>query len=358
MKDDHETRAAAPAQEPLRTVKLRDGSELVLYKFVCPLEPDLRRDLTGLLNNEWPDGDFHWSQSMTGQLADSLTVVVCPAMRRGQWVGTASVVHPVREPRVAAVCDVTTLSAMRGLGVARATTQAVTDHALEQGVGAIHLGTTRQGGAWRVYERVGYKWLHDSGGVMRHVPAGSDAFDDTYFRAGQPVSIRPTQWGDLPGVSALLAVPYDALAGDYTRGIFSPKYTFHPRCVSAFTTIHYGVEATGGQCLSLIGESAHQVLGLASITPLDTAYRKHVGALEIMTHDHYTQHGPVLLRAALDAAKDAGVRRAIAHVPALDTLKAQWLTEAGAETVGRLKAHMMLGEKEVDFEIFELALNE
>ena len=336
------------------SVTLRDGRVAVLRRLVCPYDPGDAAKLTALMNYEWDAGDFHWSESMAGRYADSLTVVSRVAEHDGEWLGTACIVYAVDTPRVAAVCEVMTRPDARGQGIARACMEAVTAEGFDRGVRAVVLGTEREGNAWRVYQRVGYAWL--TGGVMRCLPEGESTFDEAFFAADQAVCVRPSAWGDLPGVSMLLATPYSALAGDYTRSIFSPRHTFHPRCVSAFPTIYYPVDAVGGRCLSLIGDTPHAVLGLASVTPMSGDYRGHVGVLEVMTHDNHIKHGPKLVAAAAAAARELGVRRLVAHVPVMDTAKVKWLRDAGASSIGCLPDQVMLETELVDVEIYDWSI--
>ena len=354
MSQETHTPNSLTQTSPHQKVTLRDDSTLEIYKLVCPVDPSLRGPVTALLNTEWPDGDFHWAESMAGNYADSLTVVMCPGMRQGRWVGTATVAYAASEAEVGAVCDVMTHPDARGLGVARAATQAVTSHFVDQGGRAVYLGTGRDGNAQRVYQRIGYEWFH--GGVMRHLPPDGQDFDRTYFAPGQPTSIRPAEWGDLPGVSALFAQPYDMLAGDYVRGLFSPGRTFHGRCVSVFPYIYYDVTARGGACRVLTGETAHRVLGLATMTPIDTAYRRHVGVVDVMTHDHFVERGPDLLKAVVDSGRAAQLERGLAYVPVTDTAKAQWMRDIGARSACMLPEQVKLEKESVDVEVFDLSL--
>lgn len=336
------------------SVTLRDGRTAVLRRLVCPYDSGDAAQLTALLNHEWQNGDLYWSESMAGKYADSLNVVARVAECDGAWLGTACVVYPVDTPRVAAVCEVMTRPDLRGLGIARACVEAVTAEGIAHGAQAVLLGTEREGSAWRVYQRAGYAWL--TGGVMRCLAEGQCSFDEDFFAAGQSVRVRPSEWGDLPAVSALLATPYAALAGDYTRSMLSPRHTFHPRCVSAFPTIYYAVEAAGGRCFSLIGDTPHGVLGLASVTPMPGNYRGHVGVLEVMTHDNHIDHGPKLVVAAAEAARELGVRRLKAHVPVMDTTKAKWLRDAGASSIGCLPDQVMLEAESIDVEIYDWSI--
>ena len=343
-----------PPGAPERTIVLRDGSNLDLFTLTSAIPEKQRRALLEMLNTEWKDGDVRWSESMTGHYADSLTIVTAIGLRDDQCVGAASIAYAAREAEVGAVCDVFTHYDARQLGIARATTETVCNHFLQGGGRVVYLGTERDGVAWRVYQRIGFQWFH--GAVMRYVPDGSESFDEDYFASEQETFVRPAEWGDLAGVSALFGVPYRALAGDYTRGIFSPAYTFHPRCVSVFPTIYYDTIEKGGRCTSLIGDTAHRVVGLASITPIDTKYRQHVGVLEVMTHDNHVQDGPRLVRATLAAGRDAGISRAVAYVPVVDEAKGQWLHSLGGSCVGRLHALVQLDDRAVDVEIMELSL--
>ena len=339
---------------PVQTVSLRDGSELAMHTFIAPIEASVRRELKAVLQSEWADGDLHWDATMAGEYADSLTMVTCAGMRNGRMAGTATTAYAAQEMEVGVVCDVVTLAEFRGLGIARAVTQVVTDHFFSQGGRALYLGTGREESAGRVYQRVGFEWFH--GGVMRNLPAQSADFDDDYFAPGQATSIRGAQWGDMPGVTALFTRPYEALAGDYGRGMFSSRYADQGRCVSNFPHIYYDVTDKQGSCQVLIGETAHRVLGLASITPIDGAPRRHVGQLEIMTHEAHHEHGPALLQATAKAGQALGMRRAVAYVPTMDAAKRQWMRQAGAEEVGILHGQVQLKDQSVDVEMFESEL--
>jgi L-amino acid N-acyltransferase YncA len=160
----------------------------------------------------------------------------------------------------------------------------------------------------------------------------------------------------MPGVSALFTRPYEALAGDYGRGMFSVRYADQERCVSNFPHIYYDVLARAGSCQVLIGRTAHRVLGLASITPIDAGARRHVGQLEVMTHENLHAHGPALLQATAKAGRARGMQRAVAYVPTMDTAKRQWLRDAGATKVGVLHGQVQLKDQSVDVEVFECEL--
>jgi len=335
-------------------VSLRDGSELLVHTLIPPIEDSMRHDLKALLQTEWVGGDMSWDATMTGKYADSLAFVTCVGLRDGRMAGTATTAYAARHAEVGVVCDVVTLEEFRGMGVARAVTQRVTDYFFNQGGRALYLGTGREESAWRVYQRIGFEWFH--GGVMRNLPSQSDDFDEGYFATGQATSVRDAQWGDMPGVSALFTRPYGALAGDYGRGMFSVRYAEQGRCVSNFPHIYYDVIDKRGSCQVLVGQTPHRVLGLASITPIDTAMRCHVGRLEILTHENFYEHGPALLRATAKAGRALGLQRAVAYVPAMDTARLQWMRDAGADKVGVLHGQVQLKDQLVDIEVFECEL--
>ena len=67
MDIQEQTSHISPDAPPDHTVALRDGTELHLYTLKCPLDSALREPVTALLNTEWPDGDFHWTESMAGR---------------------------------------------------------------------------------------------------------------------------------------------------------------------------------------------------------------------------------------------------------------------------------------------------
>ncbi len=336
------------------SVNLKDDSLLEIQALEAPLPTGMRQASTELLRSEWAQGDLRWEEGLAGDYADSLRLIACMGRREGEWVGNATTAFAVRQPELGVICDVATRREQRGLGIAGMLMQTAIDQFHRYSNGPLYLGAHRGGAAERVYRRLGFDWFH--GGVMRRLPDAAPGFDQIHFAPDQSSTVRPVEWGDLPGVSALLTRPYELVAGDLVHGMLSPRYANQERCVSIFPTIRYDVLARNGVCLSLVGEAPHRILGLASLTPLDRASRRHVGMLEIMTHEAYYEQGSGLLRATLGAGRERGIERAVVYVPVTDQPKVRWLDALSARRVGLLPTHVKLTHKQVDAEIYEIAI--
>ena len=335
----------------MTSIPLKDGRVLETEILECPLSPDRQREVTELLQTQWPQGDLRREEALAGDYADTLRIVVVLGRENNRCIGTATVAFPVRAAELGVICDVMTLAEHRRSGIAGNVTQVAIEQFERHSPGPLYLGTLREGDAWRVYQRLGFEWYH--GGVMRRVTESAAAFDDSYFAPGQTTCVRPAQWADLPGVSALLTRPYPLVAGNLEHEIYSPRWAPQNRCVSIFPTIYYDVSARGGACHVLVGERAHRILGLASIAPIDDPHQRHTGVLEITTHESHSDHGPALLKATLDAGRARGIGRVIARVPVPDRLKADWFRKLSARPAGRSPGSPQLQKIGVEVETFE-----
>ena len=285
--------------------------EVVQYAY--PIAPADRMGIIELLQQEWARTDVDWLQSMRGAYSQTLRTRVALARVGGVAVGTASIAFACERPRIGVVEDVMTRKEFRGLGIAATLTEGLVRQAWEAGCRVVYLGNSPR--EVSVYEKIGFRRLF--GAVMRRPAPGETDPEKDFFAPGQQTSVRPANWGDLPGVACLMAQPMESLCLDFLRGLVSPRYAPPLRCVSNFTSLWNGVEALGGSMLTLEGEDPHRVLGLGSITPGPAPLRGHSAVIDALAHDNYSGGTRQLLDRLVETArqKDIDLLQAYAAAP-------------------------------------------
>ncbi len=336
-----------------RKVILRDGREMEVTYLTYPIEPRDRMRIIELLQQEWARTDVDWLQSMRGAYSDRLRTQVALGMVEDNLVGTASIAFPIDRPEVGVVEDVMTRQDFRGLGIAATITDQLVRRAWKAGCRVVYLGNTPR--QFSVYEKIGFQRLH--GAIMRRAAPGETEPEKHFYAPGQVTTVRPTTWGDLPGVACLMAQPMENLLLDYSRGLVSSRYAPPLRCVSNFTVIWYGVQALGGLMLTLAGDGPHRVLGLASITPGPAPLRHHSAVIDAVTHDDYSQGLKPLLNRLVATARQKGTRLLQAYVAASDHRKAEHFRAIGFSPAATLPEAIRLNERSVDVTLMQRHLN-
>ncbi|MFN0165468.1 MAG: GNAT family N-acetyltransferase [Bryobacteraceae bacterium] len=310
----------------MRATALPAPSGATIQVWQCPLLQEASERLLGLLHTEWDSGDYDWRAAFRGDFSDTLTFRIAVAQVNGEDAATACVVYPKQDPEIGVVNNVLTREAFRGEGLGAHLSECVTRLAFEAGCRVVYLGTTPRPDS--VYLRIGYTFVN--GGVMRRAALEGDRFEeDEYFQPGQRTSVREAVWGDLPGFSALFARPYEWLAGDFQRQLFSGRSVEQRRCASIFGHLREDVRKRQGVCCVLAGDKAHRILGVASVTPGVPPVAHHSAVADILTHENYYGEAARLLTDCLRRAEGLGARRVTAFVAGPDVRKLEILREVG-----------------------------
>ena len=335
------------------SVTLKDGRQMEVVQLPYPIAPAERMVIIELLQREWARTDVDWLQSMRGAYSQTLRTRVALARVGGDAVGTASIAFACEHPRIGVVEDVMTREDFRGLGIAATLTEGLVQRAWEAGCRVVYLGNSPR--QVSVYEKIGFRRLF--GAVMRRPAPGETEPEKDFFAPGQQTSVRPANWGDLPGVACLMAQPMENLCLDFLRGLVSPRYAPPLRCVSNFTSLWYGVEAVGGSLLTLEGEDPHRVLGLGSITPGSAPLRGHSAVIDALAHDNYAQGIRDLLDRLVETARQKGIAMLQAYAAATDSAKVEHLRAVGLTPVAMLPEAIRLGDRPVDVTLLQCRLN-
>ncbi len=297
-----------------------------VHTFECPLPEGVAERVLALLHTEWDSGDYDWRAAFRGEFSNTLSFRIAVAQVNGEDAATACVVYPKQDPEIGVVNNVLTKLAFRGRGLGAHLSESITRLAYDAGCRVVYLGTTIRPDS--VYLGTGYEFVN--GGVMRRAAVEGDRFEqDEYFRPGQRTSVREAVWGDLPGFSALFARPYEWLAGDFQRQLYSGRFVEQHRCASIFGHLREDVRRRQGVCCVLAGDKAHRILGVASVTPGVAPVAHHAAVADVLTHEHYYAEAARLLTECRRRAEASGVRVVTAYAAALDIRKLEILREAG-----------------------------
>ncbi len=330
-------------------VALKDGRAMEVVHWTYPIGPAERVGIIELLQQEWARTDVDWLQSMRGAYSQDLRTQVALARVEGHAAGTASIAFPRDCPRVGVVEDVMTRKDFRGLGIAATLTEGLVQKAWKSGCRVVYLGNSPR--EVSVYEKIGFRRLY--GAVMRRPAPGETEPEKDFFAPGQQTTVRPANWGDLPGVACLMAQPMESLCLDFLRGLVSPRYALPLRCVSNFTSLWYGVEALGGSMLTLEGEDPHRVLGLGSITPGSAPLRGHSAVIDALAHDNYAQGVGDLLDRLVETARQKGIALLQAYAAATDRGKVEHLRAVGLTPVATLPEAIRINDRPVDVTLLQ-----
>jgi ribosomal protein S18 acetylase RimI-like enzyme len=281
---------------------------------------------------------------LAGELADTSLDRFVLGELRGEVVGSLTYATP-RDTRDVAVLEmVWTRPDRRRQGVAGALLdQALADFRAGGGM-AMHLCTTNPH-AFALYTQAGFRPLIGDG--MRYLAPSHEDFDRAYFADAGPARVRPAVWGDLARVAMLYNQPQpDWLVKDYSRRVFRDM-----RYEGQYRQVWLPTRAGRGSAL-VLENPRRRVVGLASLTEVDSYYEQHVRTLECWACAAYLPQLPQLVCALLDEAEAGAVERVEAAVAAIDVERQQVLRACGLRQATRLRGRLRVGERRVDLLIY------
>lgn len=326
------------------------GAELESSTFAYPLEPTVQMELVRLLRTEWSRTDYSWPEAMHGDYSEDLVIASVLIRRNGDAVSTATIHFARRQPEVAVLGGVLTHPAHRGRGLAGHAIERAVTLAADAGCRICLLGTTRT--PRNVYQKHGFVWLN--GAVMRR-GFGAEDFEKNYFEPNQPVSVRDASWGDLPGISLLLAEPMAAMCADFPRGLMSSRHSSLERCLSNFPILWYDTAARDGVLAMLTATDTGRIFGFGSVTRSPGPARRHTATIDFVAHDNYAPDLPKLLEHLVDGCRRRGVQWAHAFVVEGDDLKLACLRESGFQNSARIRSAVKIAGAARDALVMERA---
>lgn len=313
---------------------MRTGDDTAAPKletFSYPLGAAVQEELIGFLRTEWQGTDYNWVEAMSGNYGTELTIVSVIARQGGEVVATATVHFTRACPEVAILGNVLTHRAHRGRGLAGQVVEAALAQATAAGCAICLLGTATK--PRNVYLQHGFEWQN---GVVMNRKFGVPDFEQAYFSAGQPASIRAVTWGDLPGFTLLVTQPLASVCLDYPRRLISGRYTTLARCLSNFPVVWYDTAARGGQLLIVAEPKCGRIFGFGSVTRTSSVDRGNEATIEVVTHDNYTSSLQPLAERLVVCAHGAGVTQVSAFASVDDAQKLACFREMGFEERGKI----------------------
>lgn len=280
-------------------IHLSDGELLTVKTLQYPLLPAEQVEVIQLWRTEWEETGFDWLPWMNGVHANALVTETAIAWHRDTAVATATVCYPSKEPEICVVMNVLTRNSFRGRGIASQLTSLVVNRAFHSGCMAAYLGNTPA--KHSVYEDCDF--VRIAGVFMRRIKPGTPNLESSLFSTQQKTSIRPADWGDIPGVAALVAHPLETFLIDYPQGLVSSKYLAPERGLTQFSAVWYGSRRAGGDMHVLTGATAHRILGFGSFTPGLGPVKNFLADVDFVCHDAYRDEAPLLLQSLIRAGK-------------------------------------------------------
>lgn len=293
-------------------------STFELQELRYPVATARQHDLIGLWRSAWTRTDYDWLESLNGDYADTL------------------------------IANVVALPEHRGKGLGQAVAERCVAIGIEAGCDVALLGSSRHEG--NVYERCGFRRV--AGSIMRR---DADPFAADVFVPGQAATIRPAQWGDLPGFARLIAEPLGTTVLDYPRGLLSPAAIAPLRCVSAFTSVWEDVQRHAGTML-VLASPERRIFGFATLTPGPGPSRRHRATIDFATHDAYAAALGDLLGRLLAEAETRRIETLDAHVATGDTAKRTALEAADFTPVVTIERDLLLRDGPCDVTLYRRTL--
>lgn len=304
-----------------------DGGDLLAVKVLrYPLSAADQAKVIELWRTEWEETGFEWLPWINGVYASALVTETAIAFHQDTAVATATVCWPRKDPEICVVMNVLTRKGFRGRGIANQLTDLVVNRGFRSGCTAAYLGNTPT--KHSVYEDCDF--VRIAGVFMRRTKPGAANLESSLFSGHQKTSVRAANWGDIPGVAALVAHPLETFLMDYPRGLVSSKYLAPERGLTQFSAVWYGSRRAGGDMHVLTGATAHRILGFGSFTPGLGAVKNFLAHVDFLCHDAYRDQAPLLLQSLIRAGKANTFLRELRLITAVsDEWKRQCASDCG-----------------------------
>jgi GNAT superfamily N-acetyltransferase len=206
---------------------------------------------------------------------------------------------------------------------------------------ALILGTDYDSAPWHIYRRLGFEPTQPGSGQMEWYADGIDRFESDWF-AEAPSRVRPVDWRDWPGLTALTTQRAGGGLRFVSLGVHgrtSMEYAFLPMYRRL-------TEGSGVSAAALESEGTGATVGAALIVP-DNRF-PGVSILDLFVHPRFEGKGGELLR-ALPMEGGGGKLQACAETG--DAAKIGTLEDAGFVREAELRGQLTLDGRPLDVAI-------
>lgn len=341
--------------EQLPEVSLNTGETLEILRIPAPCGDWAERVVEFMYIRHLEYANCSWHHNAIRVAAGEFTAtsddVFFVGLLDGEIVGTCWYGAPADTLDLATFGRVVTSPAQRRKGISRALCAATVADFRARGGWAMHLGTGCTNPARYLYEELGfrhYNFIEGAGTVMRLVLRGEyDTFEEEYFAAGQPVSLRPLQWGDFARSELLYNLPHWFLK-DTTCGVFA-----NTPYEGQFYEI-MGQVGDRGEPGMVLQTKESRMAGMAytARTTAQAGAQDHLRVLEFLVHPNYLENAPPLISAV---AADSPAEKLLAYSSALDVSRCEALEEAGFSQEATLADCLQDAESVFDLYVYSLS---
>ncbi len=323
---------------------------------VAPLRREQAWEVEALLLRVFEYGDYSLRSALSGAYAEHLDCIFSFVREEGVLVGAAGALCGRRNPTVALLGPIGVVDTHRRRGIGTALVNALCRNLQSRGCQAVYLGLSSAHPALRLHQRLGF--VTYQGIVRRLLLDRREDWQQTYFAPSAQVEVRPANWGDFPGVQALLCYPGSMMTVDLSRGVFSSRYVEPGRFLSLFPDIIRSCSHRGGRANVLVTRQTHGVAGFAYACPLPGEAQRHVGCLEFYVHDNFMDEASSLVRATLLDAGRMNLRRLRCLALAADRAKRRIVKSLSGTYVAQFIASARVNDDFHDVAVYEWDLQE
>lgn len=316
-----------------------------------PLASEVAWEVEALLLNVFEYADYSLRSALSGAYSEHLDCIFCLARADGVLVGAGGALCGRQNPTVAILGPVGILDSYRRRGIGTAIVRSLIDGLHGHGCEAVYLGVSSGHPALRLYERLGFVTYQ---GIVRrlslHPPK---AWEQTYFSPCTRVGVRRADWGDFPGVQALLCYPGSMRTVDLSRGIFSSRYVKPARFLPLFPEIMKTCQQRGGFADVLVTQVAQSVVGFAHVCCLPGEAQRHIAQFEFYVHDSFMDRARHLVHTMFFNARTLHLGRLRCGVLGGDSLKRRIVEDLGGTCIASLARSVCIKGTFEDVLIYE-----
>lgn len=317
----------------------------------APLPPEAAWEAEALLLRIFEYGDYSLRSALSGAYAEHLDSIFALARHGGVLIGAGGALCGRRNPTVAILGPVGVRDAYRGRGIGTAMMTSLTAELQGRGCEVVYLGVSSGNAALRLYERLGFVTYQ---GIVRRLSSNAlETWEHAHFSPGARVAVRRANWGDFPGVQALLCYPGSMMTVDLSRGIFSSRYVKPTRFLSVFPEIMKTCRRQGGFAGALVTQPGQRIVGFAYVCRLPGEAQRHVAQLEFYVHDNFMDQADRLVRTMIHDADGSGLRKLRCLFLHDDRPKGRVVEDLGAAYVGSLGGSACINDTYRDVVIYE-----
>jgi GNAT superfamily N-acetyltransferase len=322
----------------------------------APLAPDPAWEAEALLLKIFEYGDYSLRAALAGAYSQQLDCIFSLARENKTLVGAAGALCGGRNPSVALLGPVGVLEKCRGRGLGTALVTALVDDLRGRGCDVVYLGVSARNSAVRLYERLGFAPYQ---GIVRRLPLRPVGdWEQTCFAPCELVETRRADWGDFPGVQALLCYPGSIMTVDWSRGILSSRHVPPARFLPLFPEIVKTCTQQGGLINVLATRRTQSIAGFAYACQRPGAARRHIAQLEFYVHDHFlAQASHLVLATILDAGR-LGFQRLRCDLLGSDCLKRRIVEGLDGTPLATLPGSACINDQLEEVVVYEWNMSE